>query len=106
PADGAGQEAQGGGCPAWTGRSGGPRPSGRPHASPVVWPAAARTSTNSYGRNCGEPQQRDRAPRNPSKVAARKKSSLLFDFATDRNRESRLLRGDIQSSLDRVIQLT
>jgi hypothetical protein len=60
PADGAGQEARGGGCHAWTGRTGGPRPSGRPHASPVVWPAAARTSTNSYGRNCGEPQGRCR----------------------------------------------
>jgi len=42
---------------AWIGPIGAPRPSGRPHASPVVWPAAARTSTNSYGRNCGEPHR-------------------------------------------------
>ena len=30
---------------AWTGPTGAPRPSGRRHASPAEWPAAARTST-------------------------------------------------------------
>src|SRR2546422_4874411 len=45
PAGGVGQDSQGGGLDAWTGPPGAPRPSGRRHASPVEWLAAARTST-------------------------------------------------------------
>jgi len=54
PADGAGQESRGGDFHAWTGPTGAARPSGRPHASPVVWPAAARTSTILLGRDIDE----------------------------------------------------
>ena len=41
PVGGAGQDAQAGGLYAWTGPTGAQRPSGRRHASPVEWPAAA-----------------------------------------------------------------
>jgi hypothetical protein len=80
--DGAGQEARGGSCHAWTGRTGGPRPSGRPHASPVVWPAAARTSTNSCERNCGEPQGLQRLMTLYCSYHARSRTHLSLDKDT------------------------
>src|SRR2546425_10963293 len=56
PVGGAGQESRAAGLYAWTRLSGAQRPSGRRHASPVEWPAAAPTSTNLLGRDIGEGQ--------------------------------------------------
>jgi hypothetical protein len=48
PVGGVGQDSQTRGLDAWRGPTGAPRGSGGSHGSPVVWPAAARTSTISW----------------------------------------------------------
>jgi hypothetical protein len=56
PIDGAGQDSRAGGLSASTMLTGAQQPSGRRHASPVGWPAAAPTSTIIVGRDFGEAQ--------------------------------------------------
>jgi hypothetical protein len=53
PIDGAGQDSRAGGLSASTMLTGAQQPSGRRHASPVGWPAAAPTSTIIVGRDFG-----------------------------------------------------